>query len=192
MSVFDFIATIHTTLHQQFAAVDTWFDQPIALRQYQPNQGGWIIDQILEHIGLTNHFLLILIEKGTRKALNLAATQMNWQEALSSYHFPQEKLDQIALPQAFQWIRPVHMEPQGFKSSVEVREQLHGQLQQCLNTLDQLRNGEGILYQTTMTVNELGKIDVYQYLYFLAQHAKRHVAQMENVAMEFKKTQSNA
>jgi hypothetical protein len=40
-------------------------------------------------------------------------------------------------------------------------------------------NGEGILYKTTMSVNDLGKIDVYQYIYFLAQHAKRHLAQME-------------
>ena len=36
-----------------------------------------------------------------------------------------------------------------------------------------------------MTVNDLGKIDVYQYLYFLAQHAKRHVGQMEKVEAEF-------
>ncbi len=36
---------------------------------YKPGNGGWTINEILEHIGLTNHFLLILIDKGTNKAL---------------------------------------------------------------------------------------------------------------------------
>ena len=46
---------------------DTWFDKPQALRQFKP-QAGWTIDEILEHIALTSHFLLIIIEKGTDKA----------------------------------------------------------------------------------------------------------------------------
>jgi hypothetical protein len=34
-----------------------------------------------------------------------------------------------------------------------------------------------------MSVNELGRIDLYQWIYFIAQHATRHVAQMkENLA----------
>jgi hypothetical protein len=45
-----------------------------------------------------------------------------------------------------------------------------------------LSNGEGALYKTTMSVNSLGKIDVYEYIYFLAQHGRRHIGQME--AME--------
>lgn len=191
MNIFDFILLIRQSLHQNFSDIDAWFDRPAALRHYQRPQGGWTIDEILEHIALTNHYLLILIEKGARKALNLAANRTDWQLALSFYNFPQDKLKQIALPQAFHWIHPAHMEPKGLKKPEEVREQLNAQLEQCLYLLDQLRDGEGILYQTTMTVNELGKIDVYQYLYFLAQHAKRHVAQMEIVELEFRQSQKN-
>ena len=29
-----------------------------------------------------------------------------------------------------------------------------------------------------MTVNGLGKIDLYQWLYFIAQHARRHLQQL--------------
>jgi hypothetical protein len=36
-----------------------------------------------------------------------------------------------------------------------------------------------------MSVDELGKIDVYHYIYFLAQHAKRHLMQMEMIKAEF-------
>lgn len=184
MDISALIVNIRTLLQHNFAALDGWFDKPSALRVYPPKNGGWSIDLILEHIGLTNHFLLILIDKGTQKALNKSG-QVDLNETLSTYNFQQEKLDQVGVHLSFPWVRPEHMEPLGHKTEPEVRQQLKAQLQQCLDTLDRLKNGEGVLYQTTMTVNDLGKIDVYQYLYFLAQHAKRHVGQMEKVELEF-------
>ncbi|MEN4760257.1 hypothetical protein ABEG63_07945 [Chryseobacterium sp. C39-AII1] len=39
-----------------------------------------------------------------------------------------------------------------------------------------------------MTVNELGKINVYEYIYFLSLHAQRHVTQMKNNELELFKT----
>jgi hypothetical protein len=36
-----------------------------------------------------------------------------------------------------------------------------------------------------MTVNELGKIDVYEYIYFLGQHGQRHIIQMQKNLIEF-------
>jgi hypothetical protein len=41
-----------------------------------------------------------------------------------------------------------------------------------------------------MSVNDLGKIDLYQWLYFLGQHARRHLQQMQEVEREFGKTTS--
>jgi hypothetical protein len=38
-----------------------------------------------------------------------------------------------------------------------------------------------------MTVNGLGKIDVYEYIYFLARHAQRHITQMVGNEIEFNK-----
>ncbi len=61
------------------------------------------------------------------------------------------------------------------------------QFNRCLEILEELKNGEGVLYKTTMTVNQLGKIDVYEYVYFLVQHAQRHLTQIERNRMEFLK-----
>lgn len=71
------------------------------------------------------------------------------------------------------------MEPKGESTQDEVRAQLKAQVKQCIDNLDKLKNGEGAHYKTTMTVNDLGKIDVYEYIYFLAQHGQRHITQME-------------
>ncbi|SCW65898.1 DinB superfamily protein [Paenibacillus tianmuensis] len=77
------------------------------------------------------------------------------------------------------------MEPKGEKPLSEVKALLKEQINECKGILNEIPNGEGTLYKTTMTVNDLGKIDVYQYIYFLCQHAKRHISQMQNVQEEF-------
>jgi len=87
---------------------------------------------------------------------------------------------------SFDWIRPEHMEPKGNKSALEIKEELLIQLNRCLNQLEKLKNGKGLLYKTTMTVNDLGKLNVYEYVYFLSKHAERHIGQMEENKKEFK------
>lgn len=67
---------------------------------------------------------------------------------------------------------------------IAVKTTTKNQCQQCLEHLNQMSNGEGVLLKTTMSVNNLGKIDVYEYIYFLAQHAARHIMQMEHVESE--------
>ena len=60
------IKTFSQDIHKE---ADTWFDKAENVRKYVPENNAWSIDEILEHIVLTSHFLLILIEKGTNKAL---------------------------------------------------------------------------------------------------------------------------
>lgn len=179
------IQHISDVLQNTFNEVYIWFDKSAVLQNYLPKNGGWSITQILEHIGLTNHFLLILIEKGKKKALkNLH--NLNLEEELAQYRFGSNKLEDVGKHLSFGWIRPEHMEPNGTKTLSEVKAQLATQLQQCQDALTEMPNGEGILYKTTMTVNELGKIDVYEYIYFLAMHAQRHIEQMEKIEQEWK------
>lgn len=178
------IANVRACLTDTFAALDTWFDQPAELRQYRPTAGGWTANEILEHIGLTNHFLLILVDKATRKAL-LNARMNDLGESLAQYQFQTEKLAEIGRHKSFAWIRPEHMEPTGTRALAEVRAQLQQQLAHCQQTLAAVPHGEGALYRTTMSVNGLGKIDVYEYLYFLAQHGQRHLTQLSHNAAEF-------
>jgi uncharacterized damage-inducible protein DinB len=178
------ISEIKDFLVLTFRDIDLWFDKDADLRNYKPKNAGWTIDQILEHIGLTNHFLLILIDKGTNKALaNTSKLDIN--QELNNYTFHKDKLTEVGLHKSFNWIRPEHMEPKAEKTLEQVRQQLKAQVQQCLDNLDRLKNGEGVLYKTTMTVNELGKIDVYEYIYFLAQHGQRHITQMIKNEIEF-------
>lgn len=77
------------------------------------------------------------------------------------------------------------MEPTGDKELGQIRALLEEQISECRELLKKLANGEGLLYTTTMTVNNLGKLDVYQYINFLCQHAKRHIVQMERISDEY-------
>jgi hypothetical protein len=164
-----------------------WFEAKPELLHFKP-EVGWSIGEILEHVTLTNYFLLILIRKGKKKAKDLAI-KINLNEVLSTYKNNLEDLDQINKHKSFVWTRPEHMEPVGDKTIVEIKRVLEEQIHECKEILREIANGEGILYKTTMTVNNLGKIDVYQYIYFLCQHAKRHITQIQTVKEEFSRSQ---
>ncbi|AFC31371.1 hypothetical protein PM3016_4625 [Paenibacillus mucilaginosus 3016] len=80
---------------------------------------------------------------------------------------------------------PLTWSRRGEKSPEEVRVLLQEQFRECAACLEQLKKGEGTLYTTMMSVNNLGKIDVYQYLYFLCLHAERHLGQLQRVEAEY-------
>lgn len=166
--------------------INTWFDKPEELKNYRPKNNGWTINEILEHIALTSHFLLKLIDKGGNKALK-NANGVNIEELLKDYQFEDDKLTEIGLHKSFNWIRPEHMVPKGETPIQEVKNTINVQRDRCLDWLDRLKKGEGVLAKTTMTVNNLGKIDVYQYIFFLSQHAQRHITQMEKNEAEYNK-----
>src|SRR4051812_631263 len=109
MEIQPLIAEIRALLTNSFAQVDAWFDQPADLRGYVPADQGWSIDEVLTHIGLTNHFLLILIEKATAKA-RLNTRGLDLATELAHYQFQREKLDAIGVLHSFAWVRPEHME----------------------------------------------------------------------------------
>ena len=184
MALTSLIAEISQRLTTAFAQLDGWFAAPAPLRAYRPADGGWTIDEILEHVALTNHFLLILIEKGAAKALK-NAHGLDLATELATRQSARARLDEISQPGAFKWMRPDHMAPQGLKPGPEVAATLRQQRQQCLAVLARLPNGEGVLHRTTMSVHELGKMDVYDFAYFLAKHAERHLGQIAGVVAEY-------
>ncbi|GLX66595.1 DinB family protein [Paenibacillus glycanilyticus] len=183
MTVKQTIEFIGYDLSRTLQEYHAWFDLSPELLSYRPAIG-WSIEQILEHVTLTNQFLLILIRKGKKKAKELSL-KVDLTQELTSYQSNLGKLKMIAEHKSFTWIRPEHMEPKGEKTLIEVRTLLDDQISECLEILNEIPNGEGILYKTTMTVNNLGKIDVYQYIYFLCQHAQRHITQMQGVKKEY-------
>lgn len=173
------IATVRQAISDIFAEVDGWFDQPEQLRTLR-SPSGWSIDQILEHVTLTNHFLMLVIRRWTEKAVRKARQG----EPISGGESDLARLDVIGERGSFGWVRPEHMEPTGVPSTGEVRDRLGRQVAECLALLAQLERGEGSLCKVRMSVNDLGKIDLYQWLYFLAQHARRHLHQMQEIARQ--------
>lgn len=168
------IAAVRNAVIDAFAEVDAWFDRPAAVRAFRPASGGWTIDEVLEHISLTNHFLMLTLRKSVATAVARAARGEPIPEGESDL----ERLDAIGQRGSFSWIRPEHMEPTGRAMSADVRALLHAQKAECLAFLDRMGRGEGALCHLRMSVNRLGRIDLYQWLFFLAQHAHRHLQQM--------------
>jgi hypothetical protein len=175
---------IRETLRVVFDEVDAWFDRPEGLRQFKPSSGGWSVDQVLEHITLTNHFLMLTLRKWVAIALRRASRGDGVPEGESDL----QRLDVIGQRGSFAWVRPDHMEPTGQPTSGEVRATLRRQLDECLSLLDRMGGGEGSLCLVRMSLNDLGKIDLYQWLYFLAQHARRHLQQMAAAEREFQQS----
>jgi hypothetical protein len=167
---------------ESFDTIYPWFEQPAEVQNYKPMDGGWSIAEILEHITLTTHFLLIVANNGCAKAVKRALTQ-----GIPDSESDLAKLAPIGRTGSFTWIRPEHMEPKGSKSASEILRTMRLQQQQCLELLEKLGHGEGSLFKVRMSVNELGRIDVYQWIYFIAQHAKRHVQQMAENLQELQK-----
>ena len=178
------INTIETELRQTFDELFKWFNVDYELLNYTPDNKGWNIRKILEHVSLTNHYLLMLISKGAKKALERSKKE-DFLDRLANYDLDWERLKVIGQHKSFECSRPGHMEPRGRMRMAEIRQELEQQLKQCHTHLLALQRGEGVLYKTMMSVNNLGKIDVYHYIYFLVQHAKRHITQMERVEVEF-------
>lgn len=159
-----------------FAALDTYFELPATLRQTHPEPEAWSMDEILEHITLTNHFLMLTLRNSRDKVLRRARTQ-----PIPDSESDLDTLLRIGDPDAFPWTRPEHMEPTRQTTPEAVRQTLRTQGQECLAILSQISHGEGALHTVRMSVQNLGKLDMYQWLFFLVQHARRHIVEMDRI-----------
>lgn len=168
------IAKVRETLRAVFAEIDGWFDRPPEVRSFHPSEGGWTIDEILEHVTMTNHYLLLVIRKSAGKALSRAARQGPVAFGESDLRL----LEPIGERGSFPWPRPDHMVPTGKAPPGEVRSLMRGQVLECHEILGRLGGGEGSLHRVRMSVNDSGRLDVYQWLMFLALHARRHLSQL--------------
>jgi hypothetical protein len=175
------IATVRATLDEVFAQVDGWFDRPAQERAFRPETGRWTIDEVLEHISLTNHFLMVTLRKSVETAVRRAASG----ELIPDGESDLQRLEPIGRRGSFPWARPDHMEPGGALPAGQVRATLQRQVEECLALLERMTRGEGALCHLRMSVNALGRIDLYQWLYFLAQHARRHLQHMASIEDEF-------
>jgi hypothetical protein len=175
------IAIVRATLLDVFAEIDDWFERPPEMRTFRPSSGGWTINQVLEHVSLTNHFLMLTLRKAVERAIDRASRGELIHEGESDLL----RLETVGERGGFPWIRPEHMDPTGRATDSEVRMTLRTQLEDCLSLLARMSRGEGSLCRLHMSVNALDRIDLYQWLYFLAQHGRRHLQQMASIQARF-------
>jgi len=185
MQADEIITTLRHTLSETFGALASWPGKDERLRAYRPGPGEWCINEVLEHVALANRYLMLLIDKGKIKALN-KADPGRIADALKGYRLTWDRLEQIGENGSFEWECPAHMVPAGFVPAEDTRLELDAQRGTLIDDLADLRNGEGVLHKTHMSVNRLEKLDVYQYIYFLLQHCRRHIGQMEEIERSFR------
>lgn len=177
-------ATTQTEIELAISSVLPWFDCKPELASWIPPSNGWSINEILNHIVLTSHYLFLLIDKGARKSL--AAKSKGASITISTdYELIPAALAEAGIFQSFEWHRPEHMDPRCHSIPGDAREVFLSQMQRCRDVLTSLEGGWGHYTKTTMTVNQIGKLDVYQYIVFLCRHAQRHCGQMERNRLDF-------
>ena len=180
----EIITTLRRAVSETFGALASWSGKEERLRAYSPGPGEWCINEVLEHVSLANRYLMLLIDKGKKKALN-KTDPGRIADALEGYRLTWDRLEQIGENGSFEWKCPAHMTPSGRVPAEESRLELDAQKGTLIDDLADLRNGEGVLHKTHMSVNRLEKLDVYQYIYFLLQHCRRHISQMQEIEKSF-------
>ncbi|MGE7773637.1 DinB family protein [Chitinophaga sp. NPDC101104] len=177
---------VREALINNFRELDQWFQEDSVLLHFKPERDSWNAREVIEHICLTNYFLLLTINKSTRRALERKVEGLHIMPG-SDY---EEKFRQIEVvsSKSFGWVNPAHLEPSGTRDLDEIRILLKQQFAQCMYNLSLLKNGEGKLVKTMMTVNNLGKLDIYQYIFFLTKHIERHIAQLHELRDQFEES----
>jgi hypothetical protein len=137
---------------------------------------GWSQIELLEHIMLANKYLIKLIQNISKKAAKIWQNKSRETLFASDYLLADEKLMAVGKNGSFSWKPPEHMMPSGKYTPKVIRKEFLNQRDCLLEILDSLRYGQGIFVITTLSVNGIGKIDVYQYIYFLLLHMKRHIS----------------
>ncbi len=180
MNADEIISALYDLLAGTYRALAPWPGKDMRLRAYHAAASEWCINEILEHLALANRYLILLIEKGMKKALKMA-DPARIADALKEYRLTWDRLEQIGVNDSFEWKCPAHMKPSGMMDAGDAWMELDAQRGTIIDALAELRNGEGVLRKTGMSVNRLGRLDVYQYIYFLLMHCRRHVGQMEEI-----------
>ena len=139
----------------------------------RPAPDAWSVREILEHVTLTDHFLLILVEKlAARCRKRLARGDEVPAEPSDVTH-----LERIARRE-FTWQHPEHMTPTGELEPASLDRQLCADRDRCLALLDEFPDGGGALHTIRMSVVD-ARLDLYQFLAVIDLHARRHVRQLE-------------
>ena len=161
--------------------LDAWCDAPDALLDHHPRPEAWSPREILEHVALTQHFLLVLAKKIRDKSRVRLAAGDPWPTA-APRHDALVALANRAEP----WAHPAHMAPGGTRPLDEIRAELADQLQAAIELVREMPAGEGTLHRIRMSrVPGDDRLGLVEYVDVLALHAGRHLAQLAAAKTSF-------
>ncbi len=146
-----------------------------------PANGGWSGIEVLEHVALTDRFLLVLADKIARKSQARAARGEPWPASQPAF----AHLEHIA-GRELEWRAPEHMRPTGAVELNAIARTLEADRARALALLAECPDGLGTLHRIRMSVvgGEDDRLELYQYLDVLRLHAERHVRQIDRVVLE--------
>ncbi len=167
---------LRARLHETFASLLRVTEEPEEFLRFAPAPGEWSGLSVLEHVTLTDRYLLRLAEKIARKCRARLARGEPWPKAAPRH----EVLAQVAHDRR-PWRHPEHMTPTGSVSPAAVARRLHDDAAQVAAILDSIPPGAGTLHRIRISVLPEGedRLDLDQMLDFLGRHAERHLRQID-------------
>ena len=180
------VTTIRGELTSAFNRMFDVFAVREDLLYYHPSNGGWSMYQVLEHVALANHFLLRIVNKQADKATQLARA-VDKENNTQLYFLDENKLKRMELTGSYVWVPQRYTDPAGDMPLLQIKMNLHDQLDQSLELLENDKVLEAIV-----GTYESGKTDALHYLYFLVQHMQRHLGQVERLKQEFSQLQGQS
>jgi hypothetical protein len=167
------VITVREELKSIFDALDKRFVLHPKLCRYKTSPEQWCIAKILEHITLFNRYFIRMIRWSSEKAIE-------WGQIapITGTESDLGRIRNIGDINLCAWLQPSNS-----LTLVEIREQMRSQVQELLDLLEQMPNGEGSIQGAI--IGQLGRMDIYEWLFFLAQHARRHEIEITRVVQAY-------
>lgn len=141
----------------------------------RPRPEAWSGALVLEHVGLMDRFVFVLVEKIAARTRARLARGEPWPTAAPDL----ERVARAALlPRV--WPHPAHMTPTGSVPPAESAAVLAADRDRARAWLGEFPAGEGTLHRIRMSrVEGDDRLELYQFLELVARHAERHAAQID-------------
>ncbi len=170
------IAHVDSARAELLTAVDAI---PEPLREARPSEEAWSVAEILEH--------LTRVEKGVAKLVALKVGEMQMHAAppkegddIAPVNFDRfavlaDRANRIEAPE-----RVVPLGEMSAESACAALQETRGLL------LDQLHAADGLALSSVRHPHPfLGELDLYEWVQFIGEHERRHVAQIRELAVHF-------
>lgn len=166
---------IRKELIRSISGLDAWFDKDNSLLELRAAEGSKTVRELIEEVAGINRHLLGLIDLGRTMAGNEDLSGV----PAAEYCLMVEEINEALMGKPFEW--QLSYQPLTKPSLEDVRYEIREQLDRCLIHLELLMEGEGNPFKTNLSVANIGRLDVYQSIYFLALHVRRFLCELDAI-----------